>query len=58
MPFAFDLVSISFPLTVLLNTATCLLGPAYVDNLGLVGLGYLAAAAAVYAANRERIDAL
>mmetsp|Transcript_20319 Transcript_20319/g.31382 ORF Transcript_20319/g.31382 Transcript_20319/m.31382 type:complete len:427 (-) Transcript_20319:48-1328(-) len=42
---AFDIVALSFPLTVLLNTIACLAGKRYVDALPIVGTGLLAMSA-------------
>ena len=53
---AFGLVGLSFPLTVVLNTAACLGGDAYVRALPAVGLALLGAAVALKAANREQIS--
>jgi hypothetical protein len=53
---AFEIVTLSFPLSVVLNTVACVAGAAYVDSVGKVGLALLAASAAVYAANRCKID--
>ena len=39
-----------------MNTATCLLGSRYVDRVAFVGLGYLAASAALYLAQKDAID--
>ena len=55
---AFDIVSLSFPLTVLLNTAAGLCGQGYVDALPLVGAGMLAVSAGLYYANKKDIDGL
>ncbi|KAJ1621273.1 hypothetical protein T492DRAFT_1071774 [Pavlovales sp. CCMP2436] len=54
---AFEIVGLSFPLTIVLNTVTCIAGAAYVDHLPLVGAGLLAISAAIYAAKRAQIDA-
>ena len=56
LDLAFNLVALSFPLTALMNTATCLLGSRYVDRVAFVGLGYLAASAALYLAQKDAID--
>ena len=56
LDLAFNLVALSFPLTALMNTATCLLGRRYVDRVAFVGLGYLAASAALYLAQKDAID--
>ena len=48
----------SFPLTVVLNTAAALGGNAYVNGLPLVGLGLCALSCLVYRANMEEIDEL
>lgn len=55
---AFDVVGISYPLTIMLNTAACIAGAAYVDRLPVLGAALLALAAAVYAACKDKIDAL
>jgi len=44
---AFDIVAISYQITMALNTVACLAGTGYVNNLPLIGLGMLAASAAV-----------
>ncbi|KAH8070408.1 hypothetical protein JL721_5179 [Aureococcus anophagefferens] len=56
LDLAFNLVALSFPLTALMNTATCLLGRRYVDRVAFVGLGCLAASAALYLAQKDAID--
>lgn len=55
---AFEIVSLSFPLTIILNTVACVAGAAYVDRIGQVGVALLACSAALYFANRRRIDDL
>lgn len=55
---AFEILGLSFPLSIVLNTAASLIGAAYVDNLGFIGAALCAASAAVYLTNRRRIDAL
>lgn len=57
MDLAFQIVALSFPLTVLLNTLACLGGSHYVGNLPKIGLAFLAASGAIYAANKNDIDA-
>ena len=42
---AFDLVALSFPFSIILNTVTCLIGAAYVDNLSAVGIALVAGSA-------------
>lgn len=44
---AFDIVAMSFPFTVLLNTVACLAGSSYVDTLPAVGVVFLALSAAI-----------
>jgi hypothetical protein len=55
---AFEIVSLSFPLTIVLNTIACVAGATYVDRIGQVGAALLAGSAAVYLANRRQIDDL
>lgn len=55
---AFEIVGLSFPLTIALNTLACVAGAAYVDRIGEVGAALLACSAAVYVANRREIDGL
>ncbi|KAG8467126.1 hypothetical protein KFE25_000442 [Diacronema lutheri] len=55
---AFEIVALSFPLSIALNAAACVGGARYVANLPAVGGGLLAASAAVHAASRRRINAL
>jgi len=58
LDLAFQIVSLSFPLTIVLNTATALGGDAYVNGLPLVGLGLCALSQVVYRVNKGQIDEL
>lgn len=58
LDLAFQIVSLSFPLSVLLNTATVLGGRAYVDSLAWVGVGLCGLSGAVYLAFKKQIDQL
>lgn len=41
LDLAFDIVAISYPLTILLNTVSCLAGTSYVNNLPIISLGLI-----------------
>jgi hypothetical protein len=57
--FAFDIIGISFPLTIMLNTAACLGGSAYIANMYPISLVLLASSGLLYAVSRNQIvDAL
>jgi len=55
---AFQIVALSFPLAIVLNTFASLLSATYVDNLARFGAAYLAAGLGLYAANKGSIDRL
>lgn len=44
---AFDIVALSYQMTMILNTIACLAGPAYVNNLPVAGTAMLAVSAAM-----------
>jgi hypothetical protein len=46
--FAFDIIGISFPLTIMLNTAACLGGSAYISSMYPISLGLLALSGLLY----------
>jgi hypothetical protein len=57
--FAFDIIGISFPLTILFNTAACLGGSAYIANMYPTGLVLLALSGLLYKVSSKKIaDAL
>jgi hypothetical protein len=57
--FAFDIIGISFPLTIILNTAACLGGQAYIANMYRIGVTLIALSGLLYTACRNTIvDAL
>ena len=41
LDLAFDIIAISYPLTILLNTITCLAGASYVKNLPIISLTFI-----------------
>merc|ERR1711981_1400246 len=53
--FAFDIIGISFPLTIILNTAACLGGSAYIANMYPISLMLLACSGLLYMASRKSI---
>jgi hypothetical protein len=57
--FAFDIIGISFPLTILLNTAACLGGSAYIASMYPISLVLLAFSGLLYKVSTKKIaDAL
>jgi len=44
---AFDIVALSYQMTMILNTIACLAGPAYVNNLHVAGASMLALSAVI-----------
>lgn len=55
---SFDLVALSFPLTIVINTFTILAGYKYVDNLPFVGISYLFISSLFYFMQKKKIDSL
>ena len=55
IPFAFDLVSYSFPLSIVLNTSACILKERYVNNLVPMGGGLLVIVLALFFAKKKAV---
>ena len=55
IPFAFDLVSYSFPLSIVLNTSACILKERYVNNLIPMGGGLLVIVLALFFAKKNAV---
>ena len=55
IPFAFDLVSYSFPLSIVLNTSACILKERYVNNLIPMGGGLLVVVLALFFAKKKSV---
>ena len=55
IPFAFDLVSYSFPLSIVLNTSACILKERYVNNLIPMGGGLLVIVLALFFAKKKAV---
>ena len=55
IPFAFDLVSYSFPLSIVLNTSACILKERYVNNLIPMGGGLLVVVLALFFAKKKAV---
>jgi hypothetical protein len=55
--FAFDIICISYPMTILLNTVACVGGSAFVANLYPIGAALLAASGILYTASKDKIAA-
>jgi len=53
--FAFDIIGISFPLTIMLNTAACLGGPAYIANMYPTSLVLMSLSGLLYMASSKKI---
>ena len=55
IPFAFDLVSYSFPLSIILNTSACIMKERYVNNLIPMGGGLLVIVLALFFAKKKAV---
>jgi hypothetical protein len=57
--FAFDIICISYPMTIILNTVACVGGSAFIANMFPIGGLLIAGAAVLYTASKDKIaDAL
>jgi hypothetical protein len=53
--FAFDIIGISFPLTIVLNTAACLGGSAYIASMYPISLVLVTLSGLLYRVTRNKI---